>query len=128
MSDPFQQPPDDELVERYEDAKRDLDDRWPESKLEPSLDRVRAVLDLLANPELSYPVVHVAGTNGKTSTARMIDALLVAFGLHTGRFTSPHLSDLRERICFDGQPIDVERFVAAYADVAPFVDLVEARI
>ena len=120
--DPF-----DDLDERFEDAKRDLDDRWPESRLEPSLDRVRAVLDLLANPELSYPVIHVAGTNGKTSTARMIDALLVAFGLHTGRFTSPHLSDVRERIAFEGKPIDVARFVAAYEDVVPFVDIVDAR-
>src|SRR6478735_3785660 len=120
-------PVDEGIEERLEEALHDLDSRWPESRLEPTLDRVRAVLDLLANPELSYPVIHVAGTNGKTSTARMIDALLLAFGLHTGRFTSPHLSDVRERITLDGEPVDRERFVHAFEDVSPFVEIVDAR-
>ena len=87
----------------------------------PSLDRIKALLDLLGSPQDAVPVIHVAGTNGKTSTTRMIDALLQEFGLRTGRFTSPHLHSMRERIAFDGQPIDEERFVAAYDDVAPYL-------
>lgn len=101
--------------------------RWPESKLEPSLDRIRALTELLGDPQTAYPVLHVTGTNGKTSTARMIEALLRAFGLRTGLFTSPHLETMRERICFDGEPIDEERFVDTYADIAPYLELVDAK-
>ncbi len=101
--------------------------RWPESKLEPSLDRIRALTDLLGEPQTSYPVIHITGTNGKTSTARMIESLLRAFGLRTGLFTSPHLETLRERICFDGEPIDEERFVETYRDVEPYLGLVDAK-
>jgi dihydrofolate synthase/folylpolyglutamate synthase len=101
--------------------------RWPESKLEPSLDRIRALTELLGDPQTSYPVIHVTGTNGKTSTARLIEALLRGFGLRTGLFTSPHLETMRERICFDGEPIEPERFVETYHDVAPYLDLVDAR-
>jgi dihydrofolate synthase / folylpolyglutamate synthase len=117
----------DDFDARLDELRHDLDSRWPESKLEPTLDRVRAVLHLLADPERAYPVIHVGGTNGKTSTARMIDAVLQAFGLHTGRFTSPHLSDMRERITLDGEPIDVERFVEAFEDVFPYVELIDSR-
>jgi dihydrofolate synthase/folylpolyglutamate synthase len=101
--------------------------RWPESKLEPSLDRIRALTELLGDPQTAYPVLHVTGTNGKTSTARMIEALLRAFGLRTGLFTSPHLETMRERICFDGEPIEEERFVETYADIAPYLELVDAK-
>ena len=101
--------------------------RAPEHDLTPSLDRIRALLDLLGSPQEATPVIHVAGTNGKTSTARMIDALLSEFGLRTGRFTSPHLHSMRERIAFDGDPIDPERFVATYDDVAPYLPLVDER-
>jgi len=100
--------------------------RWPESKLEPSLDRIAALCDLLGSPQQAYPVVHITGTNGKTSTARMVESLLRTFGLRTGLFTSPHLQSLRERIAFDGVPIDAERFVAAYADIEPYLALVDA--
>jgi dihydrofolate synthase/folylpolyglutamate synthase len=100
--------------------------RAPESQIEPTLDRVQAVLDLLGNPERSYPAIHVAGTNGKSSTAAMIDALLTAYGLRTGRFTSPHLETVRERIRVDGEPISTERLLAAWEDVAPFLEIVEA--
>ncbi len=100
--------------------------RWPETRLEPSLQRIRALVDLLGQPQRSYPVVHLTGTNGKTSTARMIDALLRGLGLRTGRFTSPHLESVTERISLDGQPLDVERFVTAYDDVASYVELVDA--
>jgi len=101
--------------------------RWPESRIEPSLDRISALVDLLGAPQRAYPVIHVSGTNGKTSTARMIDALLCGFGIRTGRYTSPHVDSVTERISFDGEPIDTERFVAAYDDVAPYLDLVDAR-
>ena len=99
--------------------------RWPESRLAPSLDRIAALVDWLGHPQRTYPVVHVTGTNGKTSTARMIDTLLREFGLRTGRFTSPHLESLRERISFDGLPIDAERFVSTYTELVPFFGLVD---
>jgi dihydrofolate synthase / folylpolyglutamate synthase len=82
-----------------------LEERWPENVIEPTLARIAAVTDLLGQPQRAYPVIHVTGTNGKSSTARMIEALLRSFGLRTGLFTSPHLTDARERICLDGEPI-----------------------
>ncbi len=100
--------------------------RWPESRLEPSLDRIAALCDVLGSPQRAYPVIHVGGTNGKTSTARMIESLLRAFGLRTGLFTSPHLQTMRERIMFDGKPIAPDRLVATYADLEPYLDLVDA--
>src|SRR4051795_2418520 len=101
--------------------------RTPEHDLVPSLDRIRAVVELLGDPQRAYPVVHVTGTNGKTTTARMIEALFHGFGMRTGRFTSPHLHSIRERISFDGAPIDEARFVATYEDIAPYLDLVDVR-
>jgi dihydrofolate synthase/folylpolyglutamate synthase len=115
-------PADEDAFGRVEAALRS---RWPESKLEPSLDRIRALVDLLGDPQATYPVIHIAGTNGKTSTARMIDSLLGGFGLRVGRFTSPHLTSATERISVDGMPIHRARFVAAFDDVAPYVDLVD---
>ncbi len=79
--------------------------RWPESKIEPSLERIADLVDLLGHPQRTYPVVHVGGTNGKTSTTRMIDELIRELGLRTGRFTSPHLESVTERISLDGQPV-----------------------
>jgi dihydrofolate synthase/folylpolyglutamate synthase len=100
--------------------------RWPESRLEPSLTRISALVDLLGNPHRAMPVIQVAGTNGKTTTARMIDELLRGFGLRVGRFTSPHLESMRERIVLDGEPVSPERFVETYADIAPYVQMVDA--
>ncbi len=108
-------------------VERELHSRWPESRLEPSLDRIRALTDLLGQPQRAYPVIHVTGTNGKTSTARIIESLLRAFGLRVGRYTSPHLQTVRERIAMDGQPIDAERFVDTYDDVAPYLTLVDEQ-
>lgn len=102
-----------------------LDTRRNEVQISPTLDRITALLDVLGNPQRSYPVILIAGTNGKSSTARMIDALLTRFGLRTGRFTSPHLQSVTERIALDGEPISAERYVQAYEDVASFVDLVD---
>ncbi|GAA2074315.1 folylpolyglutamate synthase/dihydrofolate synthase family protein [Aeromicrobium halocynthiae] len=110
----------------YREVEAALLGRWPESRLEPSLDRIRALLELLGDPQRAYPVIQLTGTNGKTSTARMIDALLRSLDLRTGRFTSPHLTSMTERISLDGEPLSEELFVEAYADVAPFADLVDA--
>ena len=93
--------------------------RTPEHDLTPTLARIAAVVELMGEPQRTFPVIHITGTNGKTSTARMIERLLREFGLRTGRFTSPHLHDIRERIAFDGEPISVERFIAAYDEVRP---------
>src|ERR671929_643631 len=100
--------------------------RWPETRLQPSLARISALVDLLGSPHRAYPVVHVAGTNGKTTTARMVDELLRGFGLRVGRFTSPHLQSLRERIVLDGEPVGAERFVETYSDIAPYVQMVDS--
>ncbi|MEH1102860.1 bifunctional folylpolyglutamate synthase/dihydrofolate synthase [Micromonospora sp. CPCC 205561] len=91
------------------------------------LDKIESLLDLLGSPQRAYPSIHLTGTNGKTSTARMIDSLLRAFGLHTGRYTSPHLETVRERISLDGEPVGEERFVAAYREIEPLARLVDER-
>jgi dihydrofolate synthase/folylpolyglutamate synthase len=91
------------------------------------LSRIQQLLDVLGDPQRAYPTVHLTGTNGKTSTARMIDSLLRAHGLHTGRYTSPHLETVRERISLDGEPVSEERFVSVYAEVAPVAELVDRR-
>ncbi|MGY1713542.1 bifunctional folylpolyglutamate synthase/dihydrofolate synthase [Geodermatophilus sp. SYSU D01106] len=107
-------------------VEKELLARWPETRLEPSLSRIAALVDLLGSPHRAYPVVQVAGTNGKTTTARMVDELLRGFGLRVGRFTSPHLQSVRERIVLDGEPVDAERFVETYDDIAPYVQMVDA--
>jgi dihydrofolate synthase/folylpolyglutamate synthase len=103
-----------------------LQSRWPESRIEPSLDRIRAFTTLLGDPQQAYPVIHLTGTNGKTSTSRMIDTLLRAHDLRTGRFTSPHLERINERISVDGEPLTDAEFVRAFNDVAPYTHLVDA--
>jgi dihydrofolate synthase/folylpolyglutamate synthase len=95
--------------------------------LEPSLDRIQAVMELLGDPQRTFPVIHLTGTNGKTSTTRIIESLLREMGLKTGRFTSPHLHSMTERIALSGEPISAERFLAAYDEVMPFVEMVDAR-
>jgi dihydrofolate synthase / folylpolyglutamate synthase len=115
------------LAETYAEAEDALLSRWPETKLEPSLDRITAFLDLLGNPQAGYPVIHLTGTNGKTSTSRMIDTLLRALDLRTGRFTSPHVERMSERISVDGEPLSDEEFVAAFNDVAPYIAIVDAE-
>ncbi len=103
-----------------------LDQRGP-GRMVPNRERIEALLDLLGNPQRAYPSIHLTGTNGKTSTARMVDSLLRGFGLRVGRYTSPHLDSVTERISVDGVPIDADKFVAAYDDVAPFADLLDAK-
>lgn len=104
-----------------------LSTRWPESRIEPSLSRISALLDVMGDPQQSFPVISVTGTNGKSSTARMIAALLRALGLRTGVFTSPHLIDPTERIEIDGEPIDTDSFVRIWDEIAPFVEMVDTQ-
>jgi dihydrofolate synthase/folylpolyglutamate synthase len=104
-----------------------LDQRWPETKIEPSLTRISALMDLLGSPQLGYPSIHVAGTNGKTSVVRMIDALLTALHRRTGRTTSPHLQSAVERIAIDGKPISPAQYVATYREIEPFVQMIDAE-
>ena len=104
-----------------------LDQRWPETKLQPSTIRIDALMDLLGSPQNSYPSIHIVGTNGKTSVARMIDALLTAFNQRTGRTTSPHLQSATERIAIDNQPISPARYVETYREIEPFVQMVDAQ-
>ena len=103
----------------------ELESRWPESIIDPSLTRIVSVMELLGDPQRAYPVIQVAGTNGKTSTARMIESVLRAYGLRTGLFTSPHLVDARERIRLDGEPVTAERLLDTWNDIEPYVRLVD---
>ncbi|MGB3301692.1 bifunctional tetrahydrofolate synthase/dihydrofolate synthase [Gordonia sp. (in: high G+C Gram-positive bacteria)] len=103
----------------------ELDTRWPETKIEPSLSRISALMELLGNPQHAYPTIHVAGTNGKTSVTRMIDSLLRAFHRRTGRVTSPHLQMVTERIGIDGAPISPRTYIDTYRDIEPYVTMVD---
>ena len=116
-----------EVSARMRAVEAEILSRAPEHRVQPSLERVEAVLDLIGHPERSYKVVHITGTNGKTSTARMTERLLAATGLRTGRFTSPHLATVRERIALDGEPVSEEGFIAAWEDVRPYVEMVDER-
>ena len=104
-----------------------LDQRWPETKLEPSTARMQALMEMLGSPQRGYPCIHVAGTNGKTSVARMIDALLTAFNQRTGRTTSPHLQSAIERIAIDNEPVSPAVYVETYREIEPFVQMVDAQ-
>jgi dihydrofolate synthase/folylpolyglutamate synthase len=116
-----------DIEARMREVEREIVSRRPEHSVDLALDRMAELVGLLGDPQRAAPVIHVTGTNGKTSTARMIDALLRGRGLRTGRFTSPHLVSIRERIVVDGAPIGPERFVAAYDEVIPYVRLVDER-
>src|SRR3954447_21815020 len=115
------------LAQTYAEVEDALLSRWPETRIDPNLDRIRDFLALLGDPQDGYPVVHLTGTNGKTSTARMIEGLVRALGLRTGRFTSPHLESMTERIVVDGAPLSAERFVEVYLEVIPYIELVDER-
>lgn len=100
--------------------------RWPETRIEPSLDRIRLLLDFLGEPQRRYRSVHLTGTNGKTSTARLVEAVLAASGHRTGRLTSPHLTTIRERIALAGQPIGEGDFVEAWREAEFQAECVDA--
>jgi dihydrofolate synthase / folylpolyglutamate synthase len=106
-------------------VEAELDQRWPETRIAPSLDRIRALVEVLGDPQRSFPVIHVAGTNGKSSVTRMIDALLTRIGPRTGRYTSPHLQRATERIALDGIPISARRYVELYTELAPYLGIVD---
>lgn len=105
----------------------EINSRWPETRIDPTLDRMTALMDLLGEPQRAYPSIHVAGTNGKTSTVRMIEALLRGFHRRTGRSTSPHLQLVTERIAIDGEPIHPRDFVRTWEDIKPYVEMVDTR-
>ena len=108
-------------------VEQELRARWPETKLDPSLERIEMLMDLLGQPQQSYKVIHVAGTNGKTSTVRMIESLLRTFGARVGRTTSPHLQTVTERIGIDGAPIHPADFVRVYEEIKPYMQLVDDK-
>jgi dihydrofolate synthase/folylpolyglutamate synthase len=116
-----------DIETRMREVEQEIFSRRPEHSVDLALDRMADLVELLGQPQRACPVIHITGTNGKTSTARMIDALLRSRGLRTGRFTSPHLVSIRERICVDGAPVSPERFVEAYDEILPYVGLVDDR-
>ncbi|MDX6330207.1 MAG: dihydrofolate synthase / folylpolyglutamate synthase, partial [Streptomycetaceae bacterium] len=118
-------PKDPEVDKALREVEAELAGRWQETKLEPSLDRMNALMDILGDPQRSYPAIHITGTNGKTSTARMIEQLLLGFELRTGRYTSPHVQSVTERISLDGAPIDPEKFIETYQDLQPYIEMVD---
>ena len=109
------------------EVEEELNERWPETKIEPSLERIELLMDLLGHPERSFDVIHIAGTNGKSSTARMVDSLLRAFHRRVGLVTSPHLQRVTERIGIDGQPIHPRDYVRIWHEIKPFVEMVDAQ-
>jgi dihydrofolate synthase / folylpolyglutamate synthase len=112
--------------EKYAEMFRELGRRWPDAKVVPVLERERRLMQLLGSPQHSYPVVHVAGTNGKSSTTYMVDQLLRTFGLHVGRFTSPG-SQLTDQIALGGTQLDRASLVSTYRQVAPYVEMVDSQ-
>ncbi|HRC65637.1 MAG TPA: Mur ligase family protein, partial [Dermatophilaceae bacterium] len=120
-------PSDPAVAARLAQVEAEIMGRAPEHDLVPTLDRVAAVMELLGDPQRSFRVIHLTGTNGKTSTTRMIEALCREHGLRTGRFTSPHLHSMRERIAVDGEPVSAEVLVETWDEVAPIIEIVDAR-
>jgi|UniRef100_UPI004049AEF3 dihydrofolate synthase / folylpolyglutamate synthase len=117
--------PDDQA--RIDAIEKALLARWPETRIAPTLERISALVDILGSPQLSYPTIHIGGTNGKTTTSRMIDSLLFEMGLRTGRFTSPHLESYLERICINGVPIDAKELIFSFNDISPYFDLMDSK-
>lgn len=117
-----------DALKKIEEIEQSLMARIPEHKLRPRLEPTRRAVELLGDPQKSYRVVHVTGTNGKTSTSRIIERILREHGLRTGRFTSPHLINLNERIALDGEPIDNEILYEVFKDIEPVLDMVDQEL
>ena len=117
--------PEDQIL--IDEIEKKLLARWPETRIEPTLERIAALVDVLGSPQLTYPTIHIGGTNGKTTTSRMIDSLLFEMGLRTGRFTSPHLETYLERITINGQNINPKALVFSYNDIAAYLDLMDSK-
>lgn len=116
------------VLSSVDDVYRHLLERAPENRMQPRMEAVEQAVEMLGDPHRCAPVIHLTGTNGKTSTARMVEALLLAQDLRVGRYTSPHLESVTERICVDGQPVDEETFVRIYAEIAPLLAVVDAGL
>jgi len=117
-----------DIQRRLDEVERALLNRWPETRIAPSLERIALLANLLGSPQLSYPTIHIAGTNGKTTTTRLIDSLCLELGLRTGRFTSPHLESFLERISINGEPISAQGMIATYEDIVMYLDLVDSKM
>ncbi|MUK00756.1 dihydrofolate synthase [Vibrio cholerae] len=111
-----------------ESVYADLLSRAPENRMEPRMAPLQRVMEILGEPNKAFPIIHITGTNGKTSTARMIESILLAHDLRTGRFTSPHLSRVTERISIDGEPVRDETFVRVWDEVKPYLDIVDGEL
>jgi len=110
---------------RFEEAVARLDRRQPEHMPEPSLDRIRAVSGSLDDPQLTYPTIHVTGTNGKTTIARAAADISCAHGVKTGLFTSPHLRSVRERLALCGVEISEQEFAEEWEHLEPFLEMID---
>src|SRR3954454_22341045 len=114
-------------LETHAEIVAALTRRWPEHRVAPSLGRVQALTGLLGDPQRAFPVIHVTGTNGKGSTAGMIESLLRASGLRTGRVTSPHVTSVTERVTIDREPISDDRFDEVWRELQPYGALVDEQ-
>lgn len=110
----------------YEQALGDLESRVP-TRMVPDLSRITALAQLLGEPQRTYPSVHVTGTNGKTSTSRLVAALLAALGIQSGTYTSPHLQTVRERLRVGNDMMSKQQFAGVYQDIAPLAELVDSE-
>ena len=102
--------------------------RAPENKIEPRMEPMFRAMEILGEPNKAFPIIHITGTNGKTSTARMIESLLRAHDLRTGRYSSPHLVSVTERIAIDGEPVDDETFVRIWDEIRPYLQIVDDEL
>lgn len=116
------------MFETAEQVYEHLLSRAPENKMEPRMQPMYDIMAVLGDPQHSAPVIHLTGTNGKTTTARIIEQVLIAHGLRTGRYTSPHLTKVTERITLDGQPVDDDTFVRNFNEIAPLIDIVDSQL
>ena len=119
--------------EKYWESKaafvlEELMKRVPENKIRPRLEPTRRAVELLGDPQRSYRVIHITGTNGKTSTTRFIERILREHGLRTGRFTSPHLLKFTERMAIDGEPVSDEVLYSVYVDIEPILVMVDQEL
>ena len=102
--------------------------RAGETQIELRLDATRRACEVLGDIHTAAPTITITGTNGKTSTARMIDSLITAHELRVGRFTSPHLHSVTERISVDGSPVSARTFVRIYDEIAPYLEIVDGQL
>ena len=119
--------------EKYWESKaafvlEELMKRVPENKIRPRLEPTKRAVQLLGDPQRSYRVIHITGTNGKTSTTRFIERILREHGLRTGRFTSPHLLKFTERMAIDGEAVSDQVLYGVYVDIEPILEMVDLEL